>query len=159
RKLYELLGYTPERNYESITAFRSKMKEHRRKLVTRIAQQCRSVGAIAVEHAGSNLVRINNHLTADAVVVPFLHWSSRQISWGWCFEVFFRPEVDVMVAARLDRENENIESYYIIPQLAGFCGQFWVGDGAELTFLEAYRSRSLVPLLETVFMYDSAEIA
>ncbi|MGH9571530.1 MAG: hypothetical protein ACRD4F_17945, partial [Candidatus Angelobacter sp.] len=96
-------------------------------------------------------------LTAASLVVPYVHSPSQRIPVGWSFDICFEPQVDIIVAARLDTENENIESYYILPKLAGFSGQFWVGRGTELVILEAYRSRNLVPLLESIVTYDVAE--
>jgi hypothetical protein len=88
-----------------------------------------------------------------------MRYSRQYVEEGWRFDILFEAEVDMLVIARLSVENDRIESYYLIPKLAGFSGQFSVADNTELIFLDPYRSPDLVPLLEAILAYDLPESA
>jgi hypothetical protein len=157
RRAYQLIGYTPRCDFNAMALHKSQMREHRQALVEVVSRQCKKVGAEVICDRRAGVIRINEQLTAGTVVVPFVQWRSHRIPFGWVFNIFFNPPLDLIVAARLDKTNDKVESYYIIPKIAGFSGQFWVAEQPEPAFLEAYRARNLVPLLETVVMYDLAE--
>lgn len=159
RKAYDLVGYKASHDYTAIASRRSHMKEQRRILLRQVQQQCLRLGAAVVTDRESRVVRINNMLTLKPVLAPFLRYSHQAVSDGWWFDILFEAEVDMLVIGRLSIENNRIESYYLIPKLAGFSGQFSAAQDTDLIFLEPYRSRDLVPLLEAILAYDLPESA
>jgi DNA invertase Pin-like site-specific DNA recombinase len=157
QKAYDLIGYKGTHNYTAIAAHKSRMKEHRLAFARQVQQQCLRLGATAVMDRESRLLRINNMLTLKTDIAPFLRCPSQRLPDGWWFDILFEGEVDMLVIGRLAMENDRIESYYLIPKLAGFGGRFCAVQNTELIFLEPYRSRDLVPLLEAILAYDLAE--
>lgn len=142
-----------------MSTHKSRMKEQRVALAQRVQQQCARLGATALMECESRLVRINSMLTLKPTLAPFLRFKHCHFSDGWWFDIFFEPEVDMLVIGKLSIENDRIESYYLIPKLAGFGGQFSASRNAELIFLEPYHSPDLVPLLESILAYDLPENA
>lgn len=157
QKAYDLVGYKPSHDYTAIAAHRSRMKEHRLAFARRVQQQCLRLGATAVMDRQSRFLRINNMLTLKTDIGPFLRYRRQRIPDGWWFDIFFEAEVDMLVIGRLAMENDRIESYYLIPKVAGYSGRFCATQNTELIFLEPYRSRDLVPLLEAILAYDLPE--
>ena len=159
QKPYELIGYKASHDYAAITNHKLRMKEQRLAFVKRVQQQCLRLGATAVVDRQSRLVRINNILTLKPILAPFMCYSRQYVEEGWRFDILFEAEVDMLVIARLSVENDRIESYYLLPKLAGFGGQFCVAQNTEVIFLEPYHSPDLVPLLEAILAYDLPESA
>jgi len=149
RKAYEVIGFKTKWDYRAIWNTRARAKEARQRLLDDIICQCQGVGA-SVTQLRSGIFKINQEFGLAAVVIPFRHWKTRTKGKGWYFKISFGEGVDVLLAARLDMSNEQIADYYLIPRLSGLRGYFWAYTGADLVFLEAYRSQDLQPLRDAV---------
>ena len=141
RRAYELIGYTPPKDYRymDVRAVLHKWwKEQRASFITKLQEQ----GA-EIECVGSSSVRINKEFTAMFVMLLCRKRGNGNL-W-WHIELPAREKADVTVAVRLAPDNKSILDFYILPK-AEIAGRTCLTLGSPRP-LDLYCFDSLEPLL------------
>jgi hypothetical protein len=113
-RAYELIGWTPERDYAYIEINRRLRQKHE-SMVNEIIDELRSLGATVEVNPDNDLLTINSEYTASLVLARCREVSTRSRRWVIRLDTSLRP--DVMIAARLQPRNEEILDYYLLPSM------------------------------------------
>nr|WP_277817180.1 recombinase family protein [Solimonas terrae] len=113
-RVYELIGYTPERDYRYLAINRALRAWHPQ-VLAEIVERFEGVGAEVKRDAGTDLLTINDEWTASVVVARCQATAAGSLRWKVRFDTVLSP--DVTLAVRMDRSNSLAKDYYLIPRL------------------------------------------
>lgn len=113
-RAYELVGYTPDRDYRYL-----EINRHLRRmfpdLVQQVEQQIVGLGGCVTRDPSTELLSINGEFTASIVLARCQPLPSGRNRWKIRLDSSLTP--DVSVAARLDASNAGIQDYYLLPRI------------------------------------------
>lgn len=109
---YELVGWTPERDYAYIEINRRLRRRHS-ELVESVVNQVRSIGATVQIDPDSDLLTIHQEYTASLVLARCRTTCAGNQRWLIRFDTGLNP--DLVIAVRLQPDNVNILDYYLLP--------------------------------------------
>jgi DNA invertase Pin-like site-specific DNA recombinase len=113
-RAYELIGYTPVRDYRYVETNRALRELHRRQYAS-IIDQLRENGAGVKSDPASDLLTINGEFTTSLVLARCRETPAGSHRWLIRLENSLDP--DVTIAARLKPENQEILDYYLLPSM------------------------------------------
>jgi DNA invertase Pin-like site-specific DNA recombinase len=113
-RAYELVGYTPDRDYRYIEINRALRRLHPQ-IVTDTIVGIENAGGSVVQDPATDLLTINDEFTASIVVVRCRMTAAGSLRWEVRFDVGLWP--DITVAVRMDRPNREPLDYYLLPRL------------------------------------------
>lgn len=138
---YQLIGYSPARDYRYIEANRAIRAMHP-DIMASVLEGLTEIGGKAVS-ASDGLVRINEEFTASIVITRCLETPAGGLRWKIRLDQGLRP--DITIAVRMEPGNVEIRDYYLLP---------WIEYGSD-------PSLRLAPdngiLLDT-FRFDNLEV-
>ncbi len=138
-RAYELVGYTPEIDFQYIETNR-RLREMHPKIMVDVAQRIEALGASMEQDPGSDIFSINGEFTASLVIAR-----SRQTSIGalrWLIRLDAGLQPDITVAIRLNAENTDPMDYYLLPAMDLKCGRLKFAEENNMA-LDAYRFSTL----------------
>lgn len=138
-RAYELIGYTPGRDYAFIETNR-KLRAMHPKLVEETIEMLRKLGATVARDAGTDLLTVNDEFSASLVLSRCRSTGSGEHEWLVRLDESLQPDITVVV--RMDPTNEAALDYYLLPalDLRDFKLRFREDNGI---FLDAYRFDTL----------------
>ncbi len=113
-RAYQLVGFSPSRDFRYLEINRMVRQAHQRQL-EEVISSLEKCGASVSRDSKSDLLRINREYTASLVLVR-----CREISVGnyrWVVRLDNTLEPDVTIAARLAPENTQVLDYYLLPRM------------------------------------------
>ncbi|MEI9979919.1 MAG: recombinase family protein [Edaphobacter sp.] len=113
-RAYELIGWTPERDYAYIEINR-KLRRKYAELISSILNQLQSLGATVSRDPISDLLTINAEYTASIALARCRETHGGSHRWHIRFDGRLNP--DVTIAVRLQPGNEEILDYYLLPSI------------------------------------------
>lgn len=113
-RAYEMVGYTPDRDYRYIEINRALRRLHPQ-IVTDTIKGIESTGGSVVQDPATDLLTINDEFTASIVVVRCRLMAAGSLRWEVRFDVGLWP--DITVAVRMDRPNREPLDYYLLPRI------------------------------------------
>lgn len=113
-RAYEMVGYTPDRDYRYIEINRALRRLHPQ-IVTDTIKGIESIGGSVVQDPATDLLTINDEFTASIVVVRCRLTAAGSLRWEVRFDVGLWP--DITVAVRMDRPNREPLDYYLLPRI------------------------------------------
>ncbi len=113
-RAYEMVGYTPDRDYRYIEINRALRRLHPQ-IVTDAIKGIESAGGSVVQDPATDLLTINDEFTASIVVVRCRMTPAGSLRWEVRFDVGLWP--DITVAVRMDRPNREPLDYYLLPRI------------------------------------------
>ena len=113
-RAYELIGYTPVRDYRYVETNRALRELHRRQYAS-IIDQLRESGARVKSNPASDLLTINEEFTTSLLLARCRATAAGNFRWLIRLENSLNP--DVTIAARLKPENQEILDYYLLPSM------------------------------------------
>jgi hypothetical protein len=113
-RAYELIGYTPVRDYRYVEINRALRELHRQQYAS-IIDQLRENGATVKSDPASDLLTINEEFTTSLVLARCRATAAGNCGWLIRLENSLNP--DVTIAARLKPENQEILDYYLLPSM------------------------------------------
>lgn len=113
-RAYEMVGYTPDRDYRYIEINRALRRLHPQ-IVTDTIKGIESTGGSVVQDPATDLLTINDEFTASIVVVRCRLTAAGSLRWEVRFDVGLWP--DITVAVRMDRPNREPLDYYLLPRI------------------------------------------
>ena len=145
-----LIGFKQTQDYDRVQEQKVLRRKLERALQKDVSEQIRARGGRVSEDPRSRVLTLNGHFGVAVKVMHYRHWNAKWRRVGWHFMINFRKGVHVLIIGCLDPTNQHIQSQYIIPKLTQLEGMYWVNDGVGRVFLEACRSDTLQPFLESV---------
>jgi hypothetical protein len=112
-RAYQLIGYSPARDYRYIEANRILRVFHGDEIERVIGEVTRLGGSVA-RNPTTDLLTINAEFTASVVIARCRETSSGGLRWKIRFDTGLAP--DITVAVRMDRSNTTVLDYYLLPQ-------------------------------------------
>ncbi len=138
-RAYELVGYTPERDYAFIEANRQ-LRAFYPHLVDDVMQALGRSGAHVERDPHTDLITVNEQFCVSIILSRYEVTPAGSPRWTIRFDRGLDP--DLTVAVRMDASNVTPLDYYILPSLDVHVGQLRVASENFLG-IDAYRHESL----------------
>ncbi len=113
-RAYQLIGYTPDRDYRFIETNRQ-LRLMYPQVIADCIEHIRQLGGSVEGSATTELLTVNDEFTASLVIARCRQTHSGAFRWLIRFDVSLAP--DITVALRMDAENSNVLDYYLLPHL------------------------------------------
>lgn len=138
-RAYQLVGYTPDRDYRYLEINRHLRRMHP-EIVTEIEGQIAGLGGTVTRDAATDLLWVNREFRASVVLARAQDLDQGRCRWKIRMDRGLAP--DVSIAARLDRGNTEILDYYLLPTIDFGPARISLGERNPADF-ESYRFDSL----------------
>lgn len=152
---YEMVGFTPDRDYRYIEINRVLRQMHPQVLANTVAG-IEAAGGVVAQDPVTDILTINEEFSASIVVVRCRETPAGSLRWHIRLDMGLCP--DVTVAVRMDRENREAQDYYILPSLDMKAPKFRLGQYNGMA-LDAFRFDSLDPLFDMAARVRLLEVA
>lgn len=113
-RAYQLIGYTPDRDYRFVETNRQ-LRLMYPQVVADCIERIREIGGVIENNAHDDLLTINDEFTASLVIARCRQTDSGAFRWLIRFDTSLAP--DITVALRMDAENRSVLDYYLLPHL------------------------------------------
>ena len=114
-RAYQLIGYTPERDYKFIETNRQLRLMHP-KVVADAVGRIRQLGGAVTSDPATDLLTINGEFTSSLVIARCRQREpSGAFRWLIRLDTSLRP--DITVAVRMDADNRDPLDYYLLPHI------------------------------------------
>jgi len=154
-RAYQLVGFTPDRDYEYIEINRALRAMHPGVVASTIAG-IEKAGGRVVQNAATELLTINGEFTASVVIVRCRETLAGSLRWHVRFDTGLSP--DITVAVRMDRMNREAIDYYLLPRLDMTVPQLRLAEHNGVS-LDSYRFNSLDALFGMAARTKVLEVA
>jgi DNA invertase Pin-like site-specific DNA recombinase len=138
-RAYELVGFSPDRDYRYIEINRALRRMHPN-LVAEVIAGIEQAGGSVKQDPATDLLTINGEFTASVVVVRCQMTASGSLRWQIRFDVGLWP--DITVAVRMDGPNQNALDYYLLPRIGMTAPRLRLAEDNGIS-LDAYRFPTL----------------
>jgi DNA invertase Pin-like site-specific DNA recombinase len=154
-RAYELVGFTPDRDYRYIEINRLLRRMHPQIVADTISGIAQIGGSVNQDRA-SDLLTINGEFTASIVVVRCLTTPAGSLRWQIRFDSGLWP--DITVAVRMDRLNREALDYYLLPRIDMTEPRLRLAEDNGVS-LDAYRFETLESLYGLAARAEILEVA
>jgi hypothetical protein len=141
-RAYQLVGFTPERDYRYIEINRALRELHPGVMAETVAQ-IEKIGGQVEKDPNTDLLTVNREFTASIVIARCLELATGSLRWNVRFDTCLLP--DITVVLRMDRPNRVPLDYYILPRIDMTVPRLRLAEYNGLS-LDAYRFETLDPL-------------
>jgi len=111
-RAYQLIGYTPERDYEYIKINRILRKMHPQLIATVISKIIDMGGKVDID-GGTDLLTINNEFTTSIVIARCRFTKAQSLRWLIRLDTGLEP--DITIVLRMNQTNQSPMDYYLLP--------------------------------------------
>lgn len=142
-RAYQLIGYTPDRDFRYVETNRQLRLMHP-EVVASTVLGIEAVGAHVSVDGTTDLLVVNHEVTIALVIARCRTTAAGSLRWRVRLDAGLRPDITVII--RLAPDNRTVRDHYLLP---------WIDLGAEPRFgmgedngimLDAYRAEDLSPL-------------
>ena len=154
-RAYELVGYTPDRDFSYIETNRALRKFHST-VVDDTIRKIEQMGGIVRKEKPSELLVINEELRASVVIGRCYQTDAGAFRWKIQLDTGLLP--DITIAIRMSANNETALDYYLLPALDIESPKLRLAEHNGLA-LDSYRFDDLEPffmLTERVSIWEAA---
>jgi len=142
-RAYELIGYTPARDYRYLETNRQLRLMHPDVVADTVVNIERIGGTVTVDEE-TDLLVVNQEVTLALVIVRCQPTPAGSLRWRVRLDAGLRP--DITVAVRMEPDNRRVRDYYLLPWLdVGSNPHFGMAEENGI-HLDAYRAEDLSPL-------------
>lgn len=138
-RAYELVGYTPSRDYSYIAINRRLRKLHKQVLMDTITK-IEELGTSIAQCEGTDIIHVNNELRVSIVICRCFKTGAGANRWKIRLDAGYEP--DITIAVRMDGENKHPLDYYLLPTAHFKTHKIRLADSNALEF-DAFRRDSL----------------
>ena len=138
-RAYELIGFTPDRDYRYIEINRV-LRRIYPQIVTDTVGGIQVAGGHVEQDATTDLLTINREFTASIVVVRCRATSAGSLRWQIRFDTGLWP--DITIAVRMDGANQRALDYYLLPRIDMTSARLRLAENNGV-WLDAYRFETL----------------
>lgn len=153
-RAYEMVGFTPDRDYRYIEINRTLRGMHPQIVIDVIAG-IEKEGGWVEQDSVTDLLTINGEFKASIVVVRCSTTAAGSLRWQIRFDVGLWP--DITVAVRMDRQNRKPLDYYILPRIDMTAPRLRLAENNGVS-LDTYRFESLEGLFGLAARVDLLEV-
>jgi DNA invertase Pin-like site-specific DNA recombinase len=154
-RAYQLIGYTPDRDYAYIRINRELRAMHPG-VVSQTIDGIRQVGGEVEHDPATDLLIINREFTASLVIVRCQLTEAGSSRWHVRFDSSLAP--DITIAVRMDRSNRAALDYYLLPRLDMSVPRIRLAEHNGIN-LDDYRFDNLEPLFQLSERVNLSEVA
>jgi DNA invertase Pin-like site-specific DNA recombinase len=154
-RAYQLVGFTPARDYRYIEINRALRQMHPGVVATTILE-IQHVGGHVAQDPATDLLTINGEFTASIVIARCRETVGGSLRWQIRFDTRLCP--DVTVAVRMDRPNREPLDYYLLPWIDMTLPRLRLAEHNGVS-LDAYRFETLDPLYDMAARASLLEVA
>jgi DNA invertase Pin-like site-specific DNA recombinase len=138
-RAYQLVGYTPDRDYRYVEINRLLRRMHP-DLVKQVEREIGDLGGSVQRDPATDLLWVNREFTVSVVLARCQAMDSGHQRWKLRLDTSLMP--DISVAARLDGSNQAIRDYYLLPRIDFGPSRIRLADQNPAE-LETYRFETL----------------
>jgi DNA invertase Pin-like site-specific DNA recombinase len=138
-RAYQLIGYTPDRDYKFIETNRQLRLMHPRVVEDTITRM-RQLGGVVTPDPATDLLNVNGEFTASLVIARCRQTEAGSFRWLIRLDAGLRP--DITVAVRMDATNEEPLDYYLLPSIGTPLGKLRLAEDNGVG-LDTYRFSTL----------------
>ncbi|MBL7099970.1 MAG: recombinase family protein [Alphaproteobacteria bacterium] len=153
-RAYTLIGYTPDRDFSYVEINRAIRQRHPSLVSDAVAGIEAAGGEVALLSDG--LLLVNNEITTSVVIARCATTVPGSLRWFVRMDTGLLP--DITIVARLDRANEAVLDYYLLPRLDMTIGRLRLAE-ANGASIDCYRFDSLEYFFELAARTDISEVA
>jgi hypothetical protein len=154
-RAYELVGFTPDRDYRYIEINRTLRRMHPN-IVTDVIAGIEQAGGSVKQDPATDLLTVNDEFTTSIVVVRCRTTPAGSLRWQIRFDVGLWP--DITVAVRMDEPNQSALDYYLLPRIDMTAPRLRLAEDNGI-LLDAYRFESLEALFGLAARAELLEVA
>ncbi|MET4789547.1 DNA invertase Pin-like site-specific DNA recombinase [Bradyrhizobium japonicum] len=154
-RAYELIGFTPDRDYRYIEINRV-LRRMYPDLITSTIRGIEAIGGTTHENPDTDLLTVNDEFTASLCMVRAQETAAGSHRWKVRFDAGLRP--DITVAIRMNQMNTNILDYYLLPRFEMEASRLALADNNGVA-IDAYRFETLDMLFELAARSQLMEVA
>jgi DNA invertase Pin-like site-specific DNA recombinase len=140
-RAYQLIGYTPDRDYRYIEINRYLRKLYA-ETVENAIRKIRALGASVHREIGDDLLYINDEIKVSVVICRCFQTAAGSFRWKIHLDSGLEP--DITLAIRMDANNQAALDYYLLPSLDIENPKIRLSENNGLS-LDAYRFDDLEP--------------
>lgn len=142
-RAYQLIGYTPERDYRYVETNRQ-LRLMYPGVVTDTIAGIEAIGGEALVDEATDLLIVNREVSLAIIIVRCSETPTGTLRWRIRLDAGLQP--DITVAVRLAPDNRTVRDYYLLPWIdVGSKPAFGMGEDNGI-HLDTYRSDDLAPL-------------
>jgi DNA invertase Pin-like site-specific DNA recombinase len=138
-RAYQLVGFTPDRDFRYIEVNRALRMLHR-DVVANAVTEITDMGGVVERDPATDLLRINDEFTASIVIARCTHTKAGSLRWNIRFDTGLAP--DITIAVRMDKDNSAPRDYYLMPLIEMRTTRVRLAENNGL-MLDAYRFDTL----------------
>lgn len=143
-RAYQLVGFTPDRDFRYVEINRI-LRGLQPEIVAEAIEQIGQIGGRVEQDQRTHMLTINNEFTVSVCIARCHETAAGSLRWQIRFDTSLSP--DVIVALRMDRENQVVQDYYILPRIDLPGPQVRLGEHNGLA-LDSFRFDTLDQLYE-----------
>ena len=143
-RAYQLVGFTPERDFQYIEINRV-LRALQPEIIAEAITQITQIGGSVEQDDRTQLLTVNHEFTVALCIARCRQTLAGSLRWHIRFDTGLSP--DVIVALRMDRENQSVIDYYILPRIDIPGPKVRLGEHNGLA-LDSFRFESLDQLYE-----------
>jgi len=113
-RAYELVGYTPDRDYRYIEINRY-LRTFYAEIVEDTIRKIQNLGASVHREVGSDLIYVNDELKISVVICRCFQTKAGASRWKIRLDSGLEP--DITIAIRIDANNQQALDYYLLPSI------------------------------------------
>jgi len=154
-RAYELVGFTPDRDYRYIEINRA-LRRMYPDLITATVRGIEEIGGSVRQDVETDLLTVNDEITASLCLVRAQETMAGAYRWKVRFDAGLRP--DITVAIRMNQMNSAILDYYLLPRFEMEVDRVALAENNGLA-LDAYRFDTLDMLFELAARSQLMEVS
>ena len=154
-RAYELVGFTPDRDYRYIEINRLLRRMHPQVLADTVAGIEQTGGRVEQDPV-TDLLTINREFTASLVIVRCQETPAGSLRWHIRLDTGLCP--DITVAVRMDPANAQAQDYYLLPNRDMTGPRLRLGEHNGIA-LDSFRFDTLEPLFGMAARIGLLEVA
>ncbi|MBX9775855.1 MAG: hypothetical protein K2Y71_15865 [Xanthobacteraceae bacterium] len=141
-RAFELAGHNSKRDYGYL-----RMRSIARSVLEDTIKSIERLGGSVSYNDDSNLLTINNELTASITVVYCYQEHTKARTARWRLRLRAKLKSDITIAVRMDETNARVKDYLILPCIDFIDRVLWLCPENKFE-IDAYRYESLDPLIQ-----------
>jgi len=143
-RAYQLVGFTPERDFRYIEINRL-LRALLPETIAEAINQITHIGARVEQDEALQVLQVNGEFTVALCIARCHQTAAGSLRWQIRFDTSLSP--DILVALRMDPENQVIQDYYILPRIDLPGPQVLLGEHNGLA-LDSFKFDTLDQLYE-----------
>jgi len=113
-RAYQLVGYTPDRDYRYVEINRWLRRMHP-EVMQQAERQIADLGGSVVRDPATDLLLVNREFTVSVILARCHEVASGHLRWRLRLDTSLAP--DISVAVRLEQGNDALLDYYLLPRI------------------------------------------